>query len=194
MKYEDFIKQHICETGYKLWQSGFTPSNAGNICVKIGDDEYLATPTRVSKSALTPEMILKINSNLEVLESREPYKLTSEIKVHIRALQTREKFGAIASVHTHAPYCQIYSMLNVPFIEQKGEFIGFKSVPVAPFEKPGTWELAESVVPALKEGPCVIMGGHGPVTVGTDLDEAFMLMEMLEHSAKVAYLLHQYNK
>lgn len=38
------------------------------------------------------------------------------------------------------------------------------------------------------------MGNHDPITVGKDLDKAFMFMEMIEHSAKVAYLIHEYNK
>jgi L-fuculose-phosphate aldolase len=194
MDYSKFMRQQICDAGNRLWQFGFTPSNAGNICVKVGDDEYLATPTRVSKGSMTPDMIVKINGNLEVLESNEPYKLTSEIKVHMRALQVREKFGATATVHIHSPYCQVFSLINEPFMDLEGEFIGIKSVPITPFEKPGSWELAESIVPAMEKGPCVIMGSHGTLTVGATLDQAVMLAEMVEHSAKVAFLLRQIKK
>jgi len=194
MNYTDFVRQQICDVGNKLWQLRYSPSNAGNICVKVGDDEYLATPTRVSKGGMTPDMILKINGNLEVLESMKPYELTSEIKIHIRALQVREKFGATATIHCHPPYCQVFSLIDEPFMEMEGEFVGFKNVPITPFEKPGGWELADSIVPAMEKGPVVIMGCHGPLTVGSTLDEAFMLTEMLEHSAKVAFLLRQIKK
>ena len=194
MNYSDFVRQQICDFGKRLWQLGFSPSNAGNIVVKIADDEYLATPTQVSKGHMTPDMILKINSNLDILESMAPYKLTSEIKVHMRGMKTREKFGAAATIHAHPPFCQVFSLINEPFMEIEGEFIGMKSVPIAPFAKPGSRELADSIIPAMEKGPCVIMQSHGPLTVGKTLDEAFMLMEMLEHSAKVAYLLRQIKK
>ena len=194
MDYSKIVREQICYVGSKLWQLGFTPFNAGNICVKIADDEYLATPTGVSKGDMTPDMILKINGDLEVLESMEPYKLTSEIKIHIRALQVREKFGAMATIHTHSPYCQVFSLINEPFMELEGEFVGPKNVPIAPYEKPGSWELAESIVPAMEEGPFVIMGGHGGLTVGSSLDQAFAFTEMIEHSAKVAFLLRQIQK
>jgi len=194
MNFSDFMRQQICDVGNRLWQLGFTPSNAGNICVKVGDDEYLATPTGVSKGFMTPDMILKINGNLDVLESMEPYKLTTEIKIHVRALQIREKHGAMATIHTHAPYSQVFSLINEPFMEMEGEFVGPKSVPIAPFAKPGSWELAESIVPAMEQGPVVILGSHGLLTVGATLDAAFMLTEIVEHSAQVAILLRQVKK
>lgn len=194
MKYESFVRQQICEAGKILWTLGFTPFNAGNICVKIADNEYLATPHNVSKGTMTPDMILKINGDMEVLECMAPYELTSEIKIHIRALKIREDLGATASIHTHSPYCQIFSILNEPFMDMEGEFVGPKSVPIAPYEKPGSVELAESIVSAMEKGPYVIMGGHGPLTVGNSLDQALMFSEMIEHSAKIAYLLRQLKK
>ena len=194
MNYSDFMRQRICDIGHRLWLMGFCPSNAGNIVVKICDDEFLCTPHGVSKGSMTPDMILKVDGDLNVLEGCAPYETTSEIRVHIRALQTREMFGATASVHTHAPYCQLYSLLGVPFMEQKGEFVGPRNVPCVPYVKPGTWELADSIIPAMKEAPYVLMGAHGPVTVGKTLEEAFMLMESIEHTAQIAYLLHQYNR
>jgi len=194
MSKSDLVRKQICEIGNKLWQLGFTPSNAGNICVKIGEDEYLATPTGVSKGSMTPDMILKINSNFEVLESMEPYKLTTEIKIHMKALIIREQYGATATIHTHAPYSQVFSLIDEPFMEMEGEFVGPKNVPVAPFEKPGSDELADSIVSAIEKGPCVLLGCHGLLTVGATLQQAFMLTEMVEHSAKVAFLLRQIKK
>ena len=188
------MREQICEIGRRLWELGFTPFNAGNICVKVGEDEFLATPTQVSKGNMTPDMILLINSKFEVLESMEPNKLTSEIKIHIKALQIREDKGATATIHTHSPYCQVFSLIKEPFMDIEGEFVGPKSVPIAPFAKPGSTELADSIVPAMKEGPFVIMEGHGALTVGNSLEQAFSLTEMIEHSAKVAYLLRMLQK
>ena len=194
MDISKLVREQICDAGNRLWRQGFTPSNAGNICVKVGDDEYLATPTQVSKGNMTPDMMVKINSELEVLEKMAPYELTSEIKIHMRALAVRAKFGATATVHIHSPYCQVFSLVDEPFMEIEGEFVGFKSVPITPFAKPGSWELADSISQAMENSPCVIMGGHGTLTVGETLEQAVMLAEMVEHSAKVAFLLRQIRK
>ncbi len=188
------MRQKICDVGYKLWLLGFCPSNGGNIVVKVAEDEYLATPTRVSKGDMTPDMILKINGKLEVLESCAPYGLTSEIKIHVRAMEVRAQYGAAATIHCHAPFLQLYSTLGLDFLEQEGEFIGPKKIPIAPYAAPGSWDLADTIVEPMKNSPFCILGNHGPLTSGKTLDEAYMLMEAIEHTAKVSYYMHLYKK
>ena len=181
----------MCEIGHMLWSAGYTPGNSGNICVRVGEDEFLCTPTRVCKGMLTPDMILKVNSNLDVLEGFAPYKTTSEIRVHIAALKTRADKGALASIHAHAPYAQMCALLDIPIIKEETDV--FKDVPRAPHATPGTPELAESVVAGFQEAPGVLMVGHGPVAVGKNLDDAFLMMEAIESTAKASYLCHQYS-
>jgi L-fuculose-phosphate aldolase len=173
---------------------GFCPSNGGNIVVKVSDDEYLATPTRVSKGDMTPDMILKINGNLDVLECNAPYGLTSEIKIHVRAMELRAQHGAAATIHCHAPFLQLYSTLGLDSLVQEGEFIGPNKIPITPYAAPGSWDLADTINAAMKISPFCILGNHGPLTVGKTLDEAYMMMEAIEHTAKVSYYAHLYHK
>ena len=41
-------------------------ANDGNFSVKLSEDEYLCTPTGVSKGFMTPEYICKVNAKGEV--------------------------------------------------------------------------------------------------------------------------------
>ena len=43
------IKQEICDIGKRIYDRGMVASNDGNISVKIGENEFLCTPTGVSK-------------------------------------------------------------------------------------------------------------------------------------------------
>lgn len=63
--------------GHKMWQQGWVAANDGNVSVKIGEDLYLATPTGISKSFITPEKLIKINGKGEVLEALEGYRPSS---------------------------------------------------------------------------------------------------------------------
>ena len=56
------IRAQICDVCHKMWQLGWVASNDGNVSVKLSDGTFLATPTGVSKSMVTPEMIVHINS------------------------------------------------------------------------------------------------------------------------------------
>ncbi len=58
---EQEIREQICDVCHKMWQQGWVAANDGNVSVKIGEDLYLATPTGISKSFITPEKLIKIN-------------------------------------------------------------------------------------------------------------------------------------
>ena len=55
------IRAQICDVCHKMWQLGWVASNDGNVSVKLSDGTFLATPTGVSKSMVTPEMIVHIS-------------------------------------------------------------------------------------------------------------------------------------
>ena len=86
---EQEIREQICDVCHKMWQQGWVAANDGNVSVKIGEDLYLATPTGISKSFITPEKLIKINGKGEVLEALEGYRPSSEIKMHLRCYQER---------------------------------------------------------------------------------------------------------
>ncbi|MDP4171258.1 MAG: class II aldolase/adducin family protein, partial [Bacillota bacterium] len=49
MKTENELKELICEIGKRVYDKGFVAANDGNISVRLSDDEFLVTPTGVSK-------------------------------------------------------------------------------------------------------------------------------------------------
>lgn len=81
---EKEIKEQMCDVCHKMWQLGWVAANDGNVSVKLDDNTFLATPTGISKSFITPEKIVKINADGEVLEAENGYKPSSEIKMQDR--------------------------------------------------------------------------------------------------------------
>ena len=78
---EDQLRKDIVEVGRRIWLRGYVASNDGNITARIGQDEFLTTPTGVSKGFMTPEMIVKVNGQGEVISGE--LKPSSEIKMHL---------------------------------------------------------------------------------------------------------------
>ncbi len=58
-------------------------------------------------------------------------------------------------------------------------------VPCAPFAIPGTDELAESIVPYVKDHVAVLLANHGAVTWGETMIKAYYRLETLEYYAKM---------
>ncbi|MEG0909985.1 MAG: class II aldolase/adducin family protein, partial [Ruthenibacterium sp.] len=137
------LKDQICEVCHKMWQQGWVAANDGNVTVKLEDGSFLATPTGISKSFITPEKLLRINDKGEVLEGAEGYKPSSEIKMHLRCYAERPDVGAV--VHAHPATATGFavagkSMNDYSMIES---VIAFGSVPLTPYGTPSTNEVPD---------------------------------------------------
>ena len=60
------IKQEICDVCHKMWQLGWVAANDGNVSVRLPDGTFLATPTGISKSFITPEKLVRILASRQI--------------------------------------------------------------------------------------------------------------------------------
>ena len=65
-------------------QKGWVAANDGNVSVRLEDGTFLATPTGMSKSFITPEKLVHIDKNGKVLAGEPGLRPSSEIKMHLR--------------------------------------------------------------------------------------------------------------
>ena len=87
------IKKQICEIGRRIYNRNMVAANDGNISVKLNDNEFLCTPTGVSKGFMTPEYICKVDAKGNVIQANKGFKPSSEIKMHMRVYEKRPEIG-----------------------------------------------------------------------------------------------------
>lgn len=180
---EVLLKEEICEIGKRIYMNGFVAANDGNITVKISDNEFLTTPTGISKGYLKPDMIVKVNSEGEVLEGK--YKPSSEVKVHLKVYKERTDVGSV--IHAHPPIATAYAVAGLPLDKQilPETIYALGYVPVIDYAIPGSQELADGLVEYLQKFDALLMANHGSITVGPDLISAYYKLETLEFYAKI---------
>lgn len=185
------MRQAICDVGHNLWKLGFVAANDGNISMKIDENTYLTTPTGTSKHILTPEMIIKMNGNNKVIEKHPDYFPSSEFKLHLSCYKKRPDIKAV--VHAHPPTATGFAIAHIPLDDytMPEAIIFLGSVPIAPYDTPGSQGVADSINPFLENHDTILMENHGAVTVGVDLTQAYYRMETLEHFAKVSLVARQ---
>lgn len=173
-----------------MWQLGWVAANDGNVSVKLEDGTFLATPTGISKSFITPEKLVHIDKDGNVLDGLEGYRPSSEIKMHLRCYAEREDVGAV--VHAHPPVATGYAVANVPLDEYSmiETVIAIGSVPVTPYGTPSTNEVPEAIAPYLGEHDVMLLQNHGALAVGADVLTAYYRMESLELFAKISLNAH----
>ena len=177
------IKKQICEVGHKIYDKGFVAANDGNISVKVNDNEYYCTPTGVSKGALTPDMIIKVDGQGRKLEGT--LNPSSEIKMHMRVYQKRPDVGAV--VHAHPPVATAFTVANVPLDQYilPEAVLTIGTIPTCEYGTPSTMEIPDSLDPYLQNHDAFLLKNHGALTVGNTLTKAFFLMEEVEFNAKI---------
>ena len=186
------LREQICDICHKRWQLGWVAANDGNVSVKLPDGTFLATPTGMSKSFITPEKLVHIDQDGQVLDAPAGLKPSSEIKMHLRCYKEREDVGAV--LHAHPPVATGYAVANKPLDEYSmiETVIALGSIPVTPYGTPSTYEVPDRIAPYLGEHDALLLQNHGALTVGADLITAYYRMETLELFAKIslnAYLL-----
>ncbi|GAA0068649.1 class II aldolase/adducin family protein [Clostridium sardiniense] len=184
------IREQICDVCHKMWQLGWVAANDGNVTVKLDDGTFLATPTGISKSFITPEKLVHIDASGEVLDGSEGAKPSSEIKMHLRCYEEREDVCAV--VHAHPPTATGFAVAHIDLDRYTmiETVIAIGSIPVTPYGTPSTYEVPESIAPYLQEHDVVLLENHGALAVGSDLITAYYRMETLELYAKISLTAH----
>lgn len=184
-------KQQICDIGHKIWQLGWVAANDGNITVRIAKNRFLATPTGISKSFLTPEMILEVNEKGEVTDGNVKFRPSSELPMHLRCYADREDVNAV--VHAHPPTATGFAIANIPLDKytMPEAIISLGSVPIAEYGTPSTLEVPNAVAKWLPEHDVMLLQNHGALSVGIDLITAYYRMECLELFAKTSLVAIQ---
>lgn len=183
-------REVMCDICHKMWQLGWVAANDGNLSVRLPNGNFLATPTGISKSFITPEKLVVIDAEGIVLEAENGYRPSSEIKMHLRCYKEREDVGAV--LHAHPPTATGYAVAHVPLdrytMIETVAAIG--SIPVTPYGTPSTYEVPDAIAPYLQEHDVLLLANHGALTVGADAITAYYRMETLELFAKISLTAH----
>jgi L-fuculose-phosphate aldolase len=183
---ESMLRRDIVRVAQALIRHGLNHGTSGNVSVRC-DDVLLVTPSGVACDALTPESIATIPLTTDGAWTG-PLKPSSEWRFHRDILRARP--DACAIVHTHATYCTVFAMLreNIPAAHYMIAAFGGPDVRCTAYAPYGTQALSDLAVEGLRDRQAVLLGSHGMITLGRDLDEALWRAVELETLAKQVYL------
>src|SRR3954454_1060962 len=183
------LKEQMCDIGRRIWLKGFCAGNEGNHSFRIGENRVLCTPTGISKANLKPDDICTVD--LEGNQVSGARKRTSEILLHLSIYKARPDVKAV--IHSHPPHATAFAVAGVDLptcIHPEAEvFLG--PVKTAKYVTPGDTRLGESIVPFIKDSNTIVLGNHGVVCYGPDLDDAYYKLEIVDAYARILLLTKQ---
>ncbi len=177
----DAARAAIVDTGRRMYERGFVASNDGNISVRISAGLVLITPTGVSKGEMTPDMLITVDLEGNIVAGNRGK--SSESAMHLRLYRENPQIGAVA--HAHPPAATAFAVAHIPLDKNvyPEALVILGEVPLAPYATPGTSEVPDSVAPFARTHRAVLLANHGALTWGKDLHEAWFRLESLENYA-----------
>ena len=181
-KNTDQIKQEILEGGERLLKEGLVARTWGNISIRVDETHMLITPSGRPYEELTDDDIVLVNYHTSKYEGS--VKPSSEKELHCEIYRTRKAVHAV--IHTHQMNASTVAAAHrevPPILDDMAQIIG-PSVRVAEYALPSTKKITKKTVKALKGRNAALMANHGAVCIGRDLDEAFVVCQVLEKACK----------
>lgn len=181
------LRQSVLEYARQMAADGFAYASQGNISALDRQSGAIAiTPTAIPYHRMTWEDVCVIDVNGRVLDGR--WGPTSEMPLHTIFYRERPDVGAV--VHSHAPHASVFATIYqpIPIILAEAAACLTGPVPVAPYCRPGSDELARTALETMNGGAAVLLGGHGLLTVGPNLETAYAATIAAEISARLTIL------
>lgn len=182
------IREEICRVTKRLYDRDLIGPSEGNVSARTDSGTIIATPKAKDKARLSPEDLAELRLDGSLLCADSSPEPSSEIKMHLRIYRERQDCKAI--VHAHPIFATGLATAgkSIPddVLPESGYYLG--RVALVPFAIPGTDAVGEAIALFAKEHKTFLLQNHGAVTIGANLEDAYMRMEILERVAKTLFI------
>lgn len=184
---EQGLREALVEKCLELERLNVNQGVAGNLSARSGQS-MLITPTGVPYHQMTPPMIALMPIATDYGAWSGPLAPSSEWRMHLDIMRARPEIGAV--IHTHAVHATTLSTLYkpIPAVHYMIAAFGGPTIRCTKYAPFGTKELSDLAIEGLADRYGVLLGQHGMLAIGRDLDEAMWRAVELETLAKM-YIL-----
>ncbi|MDR1504634.1 MAG: class II aldolase/adducin family protein [Prevotella sp.] len=181
-------KEHIAkfiEQAHRVGKERLQLCSSGNLSWRVEGNTALVSGTGSWLPRLAEEnvAVCDISTGLRI----DGPKPSMESVFHLGVLRERKDMNVV--LHFQSEYATIVSCMkkkpeNFNVVAEVPCYCG-REIPVIPYFRPGSKELADAVTNALKEHDCVLMSKHGQAVCGKDFDDAFQKAVFFEFACGI---------
>lgn len=177
------LRTHVLQTALLLPKYNLVWMAGGTVCARDPQTGYLVvTPSGLDYERLSPDDITVTDMDMNLIEGN--FRPSVALILWINFMRARPE-EIYAVIHTHSPYATAYSVIHqsIPVItETMADWFG-QPVPVTRYLSVEDPEFPTQPVEVMGEGYAVLLGNHGPITVGKTLEHALERAVTLEEAA-----------
>jgi len=178
------LRADVVGTSRRLHENGWVANHDGNVSVRLKGGRFLITCTAVSKRDIDDASLLVVDAQGKVLEGRR--KPFGELELHLATYRARPEAQVV--IHAHPPVATAFGLVGQELspiaLPEMVVSLG-ERVPTLPRAMPKDPEGLKRVEAAAAEYDAFLLAGNGALTLGEDLTQALLRMELVEHYAKI---------
>ncbi|TAJ76486.1 MAG: class II aldolase [Gallionellaceae bacterium] len=184
---EQILRQQLLATSRRMVELGLNRGTAGNASVRCGKS-ILITPSAVPVAEMSEQDMVLLASDGKVLQGRKP---SSEWRFHRDILDARPEIGAV--LHMHSTFATTIACLgkDVPAVHYHIAIAGGDSIRCTPYTIFGEQNLSDLALEALRDRKACLLGNHGMIALGRDLNEALSVAQEVEYLCELYWRSQQ---
>jgi L-fuculose-phosphate aldolase len=171
------LTDQLLKISKQLVVSGLNKGTSGNASVRNGDG-FIITPSGMSVEAMSATSMVQMQFDGSFESNKKP---SSEWRFHRDILQSRPEINAV--IHTHSMFATTLACLNldIPPFHYMIAVTGGDTIRCAPYALFGSQALSTLALEALVDRKACLLGNHGMIALGRDLDDAFAVTVEVEN-------------
>lgn len=175
------LRQKLLDVSQQLVELGLNRGSSGNASVRAGEG-MLITPSALPVSAMTPGSMVYMDLAGNVPHGGKP---SSEWRFHRDILAARPEIGAV--IHTHSTYATTLACLrrDIPAVHYMIAMAGGDSIRCTPYSVFGEQELSDHALEALQGRKACLLGNHGMIALGADVEDALAVAVEVEFVCEI---------
>ncbi len=178
------LRAEVVSVSHRMHAREWVANHDGNVSVRLKGGRFLITCTAVSKGAIDDASLLVVDAEGKVLEGRK--KPFSELELHLACYRARPEVNAV--LHAHPPAATAWGLcgaeLSPVAMPEIAVSLGSR-IPTVPRFLPKDAEGLKIVASQAGAYDAFLLSGNGVLTLGDDLTQAFLRLELVEHYAKI---------
>ena len=178
---EQDVRQQLLDTSRRMVEQGLNRGTAGNASVRCGSN-ILITPSALPVAEMSAQDMVLLDAEGKVLQGGKP---SSEWRFHCDVLKTRPEIGAV--LHMHSTFATTIACLrhNVPAVHYHIAIAGGDTIRCTPYSIFGEQNLSDLALEALRERKACLLGNHGMIALGKELNDALSVALEVEYLCEI---------
>ena len=178
------LRTHVLRTALLLPKFNLVWMAGGTVCARDPQTGYVVvTPSGLDYERLTPGDMIVTDVDMNPVEGNFRPSVALNLWTGFMRARPNEIY---AVVHTHSPYATAFSVVHEPIpviTETQADWFG-QSVRVTRYLSVEDPDFPTLPVEVMGDGYAVLLGNHGPITVGKTLEHALERAVTLEEAAR----------